>query len=93
MKLLQNSIAWNKTELESKDQLRSSPFLCRQVLDDWRYVALVLDRLQLYLFLAIIIAGTVGILIHAPHIFDFIDQEKIVDLIKESQDGYPVFDN
>jgi nicotinic acetylcholine receptor len=63
------------------------------VLDDWRYVALVLDRLQLYLFLAIIIAGTVGILIHAPHIFDFIDQEKIVDLIKESQDGYPVFDN
>jgi hypothetical protein len=60
-----------------------------EILDDWRYVASVIDRLQLYLFLAIIIAGTVGILIHAPHIFDFVDQDKIIEQLERSSDGYP----
>jgi len=54
------------------------------------YVASVIDRLQLYVFLAIIIAGTVGILIHAPHIFDFIDQSEIIHKILESEDGSPM---
>jgi len=61
-----------------------------QVLDDWMYVASVIDRLQLYIFLAIIIAGTVGILIHAPHIFDFIDQSDIIQQILDSPDGSPI---
>jgi len=61
-----------------------------QVLDDWMYVASVIDRLQLYIFLAIILAGTVGILIHAPHIFDFIDQSDIIHQILDSQDGSPI---
>ena len=66
---------------------------CIQVLDDWMYVASVIDRLQLYVFLAIIIAGTVGILIHAPHIFDFIDQSDIIQKILDSPDGSPIPDN
>jgi len=51
------------------------------------YVASVIDRLQLYVFLAIIIAGTIGILIHAPHIFDFIDQNDVIQKILNSPDG------
>ena len=36
---------------------------------------MVIDRLQLFIFLAVTIGGTIGILIDAPHIFEFIDQE------------------
>jgi len=48
-----------------------------QILEDWRYIAMVIDRLQLYIFLSVTICGTVGILINAPHIFDFVDQDEI----------------
>ena len=64
--------------------------IAEQVLDDWMYVASVIDRLQLYIFLAIIITGTVGILIHAPHIFDFIDQSDVIKKILDSPDGSPI---
>ena len=57
------------------------------------YVASVIDRLQLYVFLAIIIAGTIGILIHAPHIFDFIDQHDVIQKILDSPDGSPIPDD
>jgi len=57
------------------------------VLDDWRYIAMVIDRLQLYIFLAVTISGTLGILIHAPHIFEYIDQEEIKNRLISSQDG------
>jgi nicotinic acetylcholine receptor len=55
-----------------------------QILDDWRYIATVIDRLQLYIFLAVTICGTVGILIHAPHIFEFVDQDEIKQRIMGS---------
>lgn len=48
-----------------------------EILEDWRYIAMVIDRLQLYIFLAVTIAGTVGILINAPHIFEYVDQDEI----------------
>ena len=50
-----------------------------QVLEDWRYIAMVIDRLQLYVFLSVTIGGTVGILINAPHIFEYIDQKEVID--------------
>jgi len=46
-----------------------------QIIDDWRYIAMVIDRLQLFIFIAVTIGGTIGILIGAPHIFEFVDQE------------------
>jgi len=46
-----------------------------QVLEDWRYIAMVIDRLQLYIFLAVTIAGSASILINAPHIYTFVDHE------------------
>ncbi|XP_071120236.1 acetylcholine receptor subunit beta-like 1 [Mytilus edulis] len=51
------------------------------VLDDWRYVALVLDRLLFYIFLIVTIGGTLGILMQAPHIFEYIDQDAIINAV------------
>ena len=58
-----------------------------QILEDWRYIAMVIDRLQLYIFLAVTIAGTVAILINAPHIFEYVDQEKVIAALKDSKNG------
>ena len=48
-----------------------------QVLEDWRYIALVIDRLQLYIFLVVTAGGTVAILVNAPYIFEFVDQDDV----------------
>jgi hypothetical protein len=58
-----------------------------EILEDWRYIAMVIDRLQLYIFLAVTIGGTVGILINAPDIFDFVDQDEIKRAIISSEAG------
>ncbi|XP_068211486.1 acetylcholine receptor subunit beta-like 1 [Palaemon carinicauda] len=50
-----------------------------QIREDWKYVAMVIDRLQLYIFFLITTAGTIGILMDAPHIFEYVDQDKIID--------------
>lgn len=59
------------------------------VLEDWKYVARVLDRLLLIIFLLVTLSGTAGILINAPHILEFVDQDKIikelVDYIQSKQ--------
>lgn len=40
---------------------------------------MVIDRLQLYIFFAVTTAGTIGILMDAPHIFEYVDQDKIIE--------------
>ena len=49
-----------------------------QVLEDWKYVARVIDRLLLYIFLIVTIGGTAGLLLKAPHIFESINQDEII---------------
>ncbi|CAF0813699.1 unnamed protein product [Didymodactylos carnosus] len=49
------------------------------VRDDWKYIASVIDRLQLYVFFAVTTAGTFGILFNAPYIFQFVDQQAILN--------------
>jgi len=56
----------------------------RQVLEDWRYIAMVIDRLQLYIFLAVTVAGTVSILINAPHIYTYVDQDSVIAGLRDS---------
>uniref|UniRef100_A0A0N5AIJ1 Neur_chan_LBD domain-containing protein n=1 Tax=Syphacia muris TaxID=451379 RepID=A0A0N5AIJ1_9BILA len=46
--------------------------------DDWKYVAMVIDRFLLYVFAGITIGGTVGILGSAPYILQSVDQKKIL---------------
>ncbi|XP_059163297.1 neuronal acetylcholine receptor subunit beta-4-like isoform X2 [Physella acuta] len=62
-------------------------FICRQmqnkedyntVLDDWKYVAAVLDRLLMIIFVLVSLGGTLGVLINAPHILETVDQDKIL---------------
>ncbi|XP_018495904.1 acetylcholine receptor subunit beta-like 1 [Galendromus occidentalis] len=55
-----------------------------QIREDWKYVAMVIDRLQLYIFFAVTAAGTMGILLDAPHIFQFVDQDKVISMHKKS---------
>ncbi|GMR60185.1 hypothetical protein PMAYCL1PPCAC_30380, partial [Pristionchus mayeri] len=37
--------------------------------DDWKYVAMILDRLLLYVFFGITLGGTIGILASSPYVF------------------------
>ncbi|EPB76402.1 hypothetical protein ANCCEY_04512 [Ancylostoma ceylanicum] len=39
---------------------------------------MVIDRLLLLLFFGVTLGGTLGIICSAPHVFDFVDQEKII---------------
>ncbi|CAJ0582785.1 unnamed protein product, partial [Mesorhabditis spiculigera] len=47
--------------------------------DDWKYVAMIIDRLLLYIFFGITVGGTCGILLSAPNVFDVVDQQRILD--------------
>lgn len=53
-----------------------------QIREDWKFVAMVVDRVQLWLFFFVTTVGTVGILMDAPHIFEYVDQDKIIDLYR-----------
>ncbi len=49
-----------------------------QIRDDWKFVSMVIDRLLLYVFFAITVGGTIGILFSAPNVFDYVDQEAVI---------------
>uniref|UniRef100_A0A7E4ZRK6 Neur_chan_LBD domain-containing protein n=1 Tax=Panagrellus redivivus TaxID=6233 RepID=A0A7E4ZRK6_PANRE len=46
--------------------------------DDWKYVAMIIDRLLLYIFFGITAGGTIGILFSAPYVFDSVDQKTVL---------------
>ena len=52
--------------------------MSRQILEDWHYIAMVIDRLQLLIFMIITVGGTVGILVSTPHIFQYVDQDEVI---------------
>ncbi|XP_013406814.1 acetylcholine receptor subunit beta-like 1 isoform X2 [Lingula anatina] len=47
------------------------------ILEDWKYVALVIDRLLLMIFLGVNIAGTSGIFLQAPNIFTAVGEGSV----------------
>uniref|UniRef100_T1KCW6 Nicotinic acetylcholine receptor beta 1 subunit n=1 Tax=Tetranychus urticae TaxID=32264 RepID=T1KCW6_TETUR len=49
-----------------------------QIREDWKYVAMVIDRLQLYIFFLGTLTGTLAILLDAPHIFEYVDQDAVI---------------
>ena len=42
----------------------------KQVKEDWKYVAMVLDRLFLWIFTIAVVFGTAGIILQAPTLYD-----------------------
>lgn len=55
-----------------------------QIREDWKYVAMTIDRLQLYLFSLGTTFGTLYIFLAAPHLFETVDQDKLIQLQAES---------
>ena len=41
-----------------------------QVKDDWKYMALVIDRLFLYIYISVCLVGSLGVLLNAPVLYD-----------------------
>ncbi|CAJ0573852.1 unnamed protein product, partial [Mesorhabditis spiculigera] len=54
----------------------------KRMREEWRFVATVLDRLLLYIFFAVTVGGTVGILCSAPNVFEYVDQTAILENLK-----------
>ncbi|CAB3408346.1 unnamed protein product [Caenorhabditis bovis] len=55
--------------------------------DDWKYVAMIIDRLLLYIFFGITVGGTCGILFSAPYVFEGVNQQEVLDLLRDKFDN------
>ncbi len=47
-----------------------------QTADEWKYVALVIDRIFLIIYIAVCLFGSLGLLMNAPALYD--DREPVV---------------
>lgn len=52
---------------------------CGSIQEDWKYVAMVLDRLFLWIFTTACVVGTFGIILQAPTLYDHRDPLELVD--------------
>jgi len=52
-----------------------------KVIEDWKYVAMVLDRLFLWIFTVAVLVGTAGIILQAPTLYD--DRQPLDVLLSE----------
>lgn len=59
----------------------------RRIRDDWKYVAMVIDRLLLYVFFAVTAGGTMGILFSAPKVFEYVNQTAVIEQLKKSAEA------
>lgn len=44
--------------------------LCAQIVEDWKFVSMVLDRFLLWVFTLSCIGGTLGIIFQSPSLYD-----------------------
>ena len=55
-----------------------------QIREEWKYVAMVIDRLLLYAFFAVTAGGTMGILFSAPNVFEYVNQTAVIEKLKKA---------
>lgn len=48
------------------------------IIEDWKYIALVFDRLLLYLFVIATVIGTLLLLLNQPYLMDNLNQQKVL---------------
>jgi len=48
------------------------------IIEDWKYIALVFDRLLLYIFVIATIVGTLFLLLNQPFVMDSINQQEVL---------------
>ena len=56
-------------------------FKIYQVIEDWKFIAMVLDRLFLWLFTVACVGGSAGIILRAPSLYDM--REPIDQMLSE----------
>ncbi|BFY96986.1 hypothetical protein BsWGS_00026 [Bradybaena similaris] len=68
-----DSVTFIAEHLKREDHDSSLPRIWRRkypVMEDWKYVAMVLDRLFLWIFTTACVVGTFGIILQAPTLYD-----------------------
>jgi hypothetical protein len=45
-------------------------FFLLKIFNDWKYISLVLDRIQLFLFLIVTFIGSLSMLLQVPKLFE-----------------------
>ncbi|CAD5208935.1 unnamed protein product [Bursaphelenchus xylophilus] len=56
----------------------------KKIKDEWKYVAMVIDRLLLYVFFAVTVGGSMGILLSAPNVFEYVNQTAVIERLTKS---------
>uniref|UniRef100_A0A9J2P975 Uncharacterized protein n=1 Tax=Ascaris lumbricoides TaxID=6252 RepID=A0A9J2P975_ASCLU len=59
----------------------------KRIQDEWKYVAMVIDRLLLYVFFAVTAGGTMGILFSAPNVFEYVNQTAVIEMLQKSAEA------
>ncbi|CAK5089709.1 unnamed protein product [Meloidogyne enterolobii] len=59
----------------------------KKIREEWRFVAMVIDRLLLYIFFGVTVGGTIGILCSAPNIFENVNQTQVITQLKRSAEA------
>lgn len=69
-----DSVSFIAEHLKKEDHDSSLPSIWRRryptIIEDWKYVAMVLDRLFLWIFTTACFVGTFGIILQAPTLYD-----------------------
>ncbi|CAI9731357.1 acetylcholine receptor subunit alpha-like 1 isoform X2 [Octopus vulgaris] len=61
---------------------------CGSIQEDWKYVAMVLDRLFLWIFTTACVVGTFGIILQAPTLYDNREPLQLVDPLDNCYSSY-----
>uniref|UniRef100_A0AC34PYZ1 Neurotransmitter-gated ion-channel transmembrane domain-containing protein n=1 Tax=Panagrolaimus sp. JU765 TaxID=591449 RepID=A0AC34PYZ1_9BILA len=59
----------------------------KRIREEWKYVSMVIDRLLLYVFFAVTVGGTCGIFLSAPNVFEYVDQNSVIEKLKKSAEA------